>query len=508
MSAWPEAVWVVNNTKGGIVPDNMAMLSVTAGDQKITIKFTDPADTTIDGKVISTWKGTKVLIKAGSDPIENENDGTLLVDNTKRGKYTSEGIVVNNLTNGQPYTVAAFPYSTQGAINLSQDNQRTVSPEAYILLGFKIDKNDSNPATRVHYTEGAEGMTPASMNLSTGAFNYGSFGSMWFVTGNKPVMLKSDGTEDYELDPDDYTKKAAGGSSDVANTSYDGNAMARIPVVWIKQWEDSQYEYCNFCNIQLDENYHAYAHTREDGSVADVVYLAMFKGGLVSNKLRSLKGLSHMNGQTGTNEITYARANGTKWYTRSWSQINLLWMLLILMGRSTDVQGTFGNGHYTGGPAASSLLTAGTISDKGQFYGTSGNVAHKVFHIENLWGNQWERIAGLMLISGVIHTKMVPGYNITGAGYTNTGITMGGTNGGYISKQHMTDNGWLPETMSGSETTYTPDGGWFASGTTYAFVGGSCGDGLRCGCAVGLIDAVSHSSWSIGAALSCEQPAA
>ena len=39
--------------------------------------------------------------------------------------------------------------------------------------------------------------------------------------------------------PDDYTKKSDGTTaSDVSNTSYDGNALARIPPVWMKQWDD------------------------------------------------------------------------------------------------------------------------------------------------------------------------------------------------------------------------------------------------------------------------------
>ena len=87
---------------------------------------------------------------------------------------------------------------------------------------------------------------------------------------------------------------------------------------------------------------------------------------------------------------------------------------------------------------------------------------------------------------------------------------MGGTSGGYISTTKMTDQGRLPVTMSGSETTYTCDGGWYnASQVDYAFVGGHCNDGLLVGAsAVALSNLVSNSSWHIGAALSCEQPAA
>lgn len=218
-----------------------------------------------------------------------------------------------------------------------------------------------------------------------------------------------------------------------------------------------------------------------------------------------------MNSQTGANEIAYAKANGSLWYTTSHSERNLINMLLILMGKSDNTQAVFGNGHYTGGSSASNLLRTGTISDKGRFYGTNGTgTAVKVFHIENWWGNIWKREAGCMYVGGKIKVKMTAPYNTTGDGYTDTGVTMGGTNGGYISATKMTRYGRLPVTMSGSDSTYTCDGGWYnASQVDYALVGGACSTGFLVGAsALSLSNLVSNSSWNFGAALSCEQPLA
>lgn len=516
--SWPEAQYIIDNVKAGIAPDNMKAFACQVGDGCIKITFTEPDDTKVENpetgnaQTICSVRGVKIVMKAGEDPIEDENDGTLVLDCTTPGQYSSNPFVVDNLTNDQPYTFAAFPYSDQGAVNRNMVNQKVATPKAYVLLGFKIDKQDSNPATRVTYTEQAEGLTPAKVNLSTGAFDYGSFANFWFVTENKPYMVHSDGTPDYELDPTDYTKKLDGTASDVSSLAYDGNAMAKIPLVWMKQWEDARYEYCNICNIQLTEDYKAYAHMRSDGSVMDYIWLSCFDGSLNSSKVRSIKGQTPMNTQTGTNEITYARANGNLWYTRSWSQRNLINMLLILMSRSDNFQESFGYGYYTGGTQQSpNYLATGSGSDKGQFFGTNATRGVvKVFHIENWWGNLWERIAGLMYVSGKIKTKMYPTYNTDGSGYTDTGVTMGGTSGGYISATKMTENGRLPVTCSGSETTYTCDGGWYnASQVDYALVGGSCASGLLVGgSCVYLNSLVSHSGWTIGAALSCEQPAA
>ena len=509
--SWPEVQYILDNIHGGIAPSNMKMFSVQPVDGGAKIRFTEPGDTVVESQTLCTWKGTKIVMKEGTGPIQNEKDGTVLLDCTEAGKYTSDPFIVEWLTNGTPYTFAAFSYSDQGMVNRNLANQITATPQAYILLGFKINKNDSNPATRITYTEMAVGHTPAKVNLSTGEFSYGDFGGYWFVTENKPYMVRSNGQAAYELDPDDYTKKKDGSASDISNTSFDGNAMAKIPLVWLKQWQDDNYEYCNICNVQLDNTYRADAFMRSDGSIMDYIWLSCFDGSLISSKVRSLKGQTTMNTQTGTNEITYAKANGDLWYTRTWSQRNLINMLLLLMGRNENTQEVYGYGHYTGGSQASNLLKTGTLSDKGQFCGYSASgKAMKVFHIENWWGNAWERIAGLMYVSGTIRTKMSPPYNTTGDGYTNTGVTMGGTSGGYCSVTKMTENGRLPVTMSGSETTYTCDGGWFnASQVDYALVGGSCYDGLHVGAScVNLGGLVSGSNWNVGAALSCEQPAA
>ena len=512
--SWAEAQYVVDNIKAGIAPDNMRAFSCQVGDGQVKITFTFPGDTKVENpetgaaQVISSVKGVKIVMKAGSDPIENEYDGTLLIDSTTPGEYATTPYIATGLTNGQDYTFAAFPYSDQGAVNRNLANQRTVAPQAYILLGFKIDKNDSNPATKVSYTEQAVGLTPASVNLSTGAFNYGSFANFWFVSENKPYMVKSDGTPDYELDPMDYTKKANGTASDVSNLSYNGNAMAKIPLVYLRQWEDSSYEYCNICNIQLDDSYHAYAHTREDGSIMDYIYLSLFEGSLISGKVRSLKGQTPMNSQTGSNELTYAKANGALWSTRSWSQRNLINMLLILIGKTTDTQTAFGKGYYNyGNSSAPNYLTSGGASDKGQFYGSNKTRDYvKVFHIENWWGDVWERIEGCVTNSSThILIKDTPGYNTTGTGYTDTGIVPGGTSGGYISACVMTDHGLIPKTASGSETTHYPDVLWFAK-DCYALVGGASDHRLLVGAlALALSSTVSVAGWHIGACLSCEQ---
>lgn len=499
---------IAESNGSGVPPANMAMITAVGRDGKVSLKFRPPAETVIDGQLICTPKKLMVRKKRGSAPASME-DGTqlLLLEGDAMHNYESTPYEDTGLTNGQEYFYRFFTMSDHDVWNLNAANIASAIPKEYTLLGFKIAKNESDPAARVTYTEGAVGFTPAGVNLSTGQFSYGSFSDMWFVKDNKPVMVNPDGTEAYELDPDDYTKKKDGTASEISDTTQSKNAMAKIPLVWLKMWEDSDYEYCNICDIQLTEDYHAYAHQRSDGTIMDFVYMSMFEGSLISSKVRSLKGQTPMNSQTGANELTYAKNNGTLWSTRSWSHYNLINMLLILMGKSTNIQEKFGYGHYSGGTAASSLLKTGTLHDKGQFYGTSGNIAMKCFHIENHYGDIWERIEG-MTTNGSTHimVKEAPPYNTSGSGYTDTGVVPGGTSGGYISAAKMTQRGLIPKTASGSDATYYCDVLWFAA-NCYARVGGSCSSGLLVGAfALSVATAVSHSGWDVGAALSCEQP--
>ena len=495
---------IKRNQITGLPPQNLTLFKATGGDTKVTLNW-NISDTVVDDQLLCTVKGIMIRRSTTAAPA-SITDGTLVVDTANlSGSYEDTG-----LTNDTTYYYRAFAYSDHGVYNLNAANVAQATPKEYILLGFKIKKNESDPAARVTYTEMAEGLTPASTNLTTGAVDLGGFANFWFITENKPCMVKYDGTIDYYLDPDDYTKKEDGvTASDVSSTSYAGNAMAKIPLTWLKIWEDSTYIYVNICDTKLDDDYHAYAHTRKDGTIMDYIFMSMFEGSLTSSKVRSLKGQSVMNSQTGANELTYAKANGTLWSTRSWSQHNLINMLLVLLFKSTNLQATLGNGHYSGGSQASHLLTTGTISDKGQFYGTSGNVAMKCFHIENYYGDQWERIEGCVT-NGSTHIliKETPEYNTSGTGYTDTGIVPSGTSGGYISAEQGFAYGVVPKTASGSDSTYTPDGLWFAA-SCYALVGGRCNGGLLVGpFALDLGTAVSGTHWSVGAALSCEQPAA
>ena len=137
--------------------------------------------------------------------------------------------------------------------------------------------------------------------------------------------------------------------------------------------------------------------------------------------------------------------------------------------------------------------------------------------MENYWGNQWRRFAGLILDSGTYKTKMcygvsdgstVKGYNLTGDGYVSSGITLGGTSGGYINIKDYSNGISLPKTASGSSSTYYCDGLWFNNSiVAVAYRGGRCGNGAQCGAFyLFVLYTASSARWDFGAALSFKSP--
>ena len=394
------------------------------------------------------------------------------------------------------------------------DTLRGQRPKRY---GFRIKNSEPNPSTRVEYIYDAEGMTPARMNFNTGVFDYGSWADIWFVRDNHPCMLKSDGAVDYWLKDDDYTQKYADGSaSDVSNTAYGGNCFSAIPLIWVKRYQEGDYSYTIFCEERYDDGYFAYAHTDAQGRIMPYLFYPAFRGSLVDGKLRSIKDQAQDNNTTTDAERTAAQANGSGYDILQWCDWQLLMDMCYLIGKSTDLQGTFGQGHTAGGASAADLLTTGTLSDKGRFFGYAETTnAVKVFHTEVCWGDRWERIVGCLQDHGVWKMKMTPegsGYNLTGAGYDAAWETVSQPSSassfsGWFSAARNTPQGLLPTALTGSSTTYYCDFHNINVGKlSVPLVCGCCVDGSWCGRFVAVADVAGVAWWSLGASLSYKRP--
>ena len=377
------------------------------------------------------------------------------------------------------------------------------------VYGFHIDGNDSNPSTRVRYLLDAVGMTPAKMNFTSGTFDYGSWDDAFFMP--RPCMLKYDGTVDYYLNENDYTKKADGTASDIASADYGGNAMMEwgdgTNLIWWKIVPDKGNDKSAsiyIANYKADDDFVCYNHIDKDGNVKSHFYTAIYNGSLdSSNRLRSISGQTVIKSKTATQEMSYANANGDGWDIETYVDRMLISFLLILISKSSNLQACFGDGMSQNTLEESLLLQTGTMNAKGLFWGEStGKSGVKVFGMENFWGNQWRRTAGLILANGITKARLTPPYNTDGSGYkTITSVAPSGTSSGFIKDIIFAKDGFAPSVASGSESTYYCDGLWYNNKIiAFAVFGGDIGYGRRCGAlCVALDTATSYDKWDVGA---------
>jgi hypothetical protein len=434
-----------------------------------------------------------------------------------------------------PVISAHSDYSTGtkiGSVTVDGVETDFYAPTVSHNYGFHIDGSESVPSAKITYLADAVGMEPAKMDYTNDVFDYGSWKDAFFLP--RPCMLKSDGTVDYYLDSDDYTKKEDGTASDIANDAYDGNAMMEWGKNGRKIWykivpdaNDDTSASVYIADYQVDEGYVDYPFHSFDGASHNHFYTPIFNGWLdTNNKLRSISGKQVMASKTATNEVTYAEnnnpANTPIWNIEQYCDIVLITLLLWLMGKSTNTQDVFGNGISSGSQAGCEAYRTGSLNDKGMFYGKDGSVntttAVKVFGMENFWGLQWRRYQGHLLIGGSQYVKMTygqedgstaDGFSLAGTGYINKGHQPTGTSGQYLKTQEYDSMGFYPKNANNTDasaTKYYCDGLWFNnSGTRVPIRGGaSYGGAVDGASAVYLNRAASTANWDLGASLSCK----
>jgi hypothetical protein len=391
--------------------------------------------------------------------------------------------------------------------------------KAVKVYTYHVNPTESDPEDAVTYLDDAAGLTPAKMGTSS--FSYGSWANAWFLP--RPCVLKFDGTVDYYLNPNDYSKKTDGTASTIDSSNSTGNVMLEFPKIWVKRVNDGNgARTVSIAPVNVDGTYKCWSNINAEDKEVDHFYLPAYNGTIHSGKMRSLSGVTlnttYAPNYTRTPEVTAATANNPSgknmWYTETWADFCLIYDLLYLMGKSLDVQRTFGQGLSSGSETAMRAYVTGTHNAKGLFYGdVSGtSTAVKVLGMENLWGCRWHVVAGLINDNGTLKVKMTygvadgstaVGYNTTGSGYLNYGSTYG-TNG--FVKKMQADNtmGYKIIETAGTDATYYCDYYYTNnSQSNYAILAGSSGLGAGCGFSVNLSNGAAYADWRVGGSLSC-----
>ena len=525
-SVTPSNVYIMNMT-----PQEMKKIFAVYDTDlgKYKLKFEEPDDTVIDGQVACVVEKVIIRRKLGSVPT-SETDGDLVLEIKRKdfGSYKNEYFVDTTLSpsNGDVYYYKAFPMSTTGFYNTNPANETDgIKCKNYNLYGFKLDQNESDPSSMITYIEDNKCFESARMDYNSDKFKYGDWKDVWFIKKLKPCMLKYDGTVDYELDKNDYTKKLDGADSDVANASYGGNAMVGIPKVYWKIVDNGDNTANIYiCDKKLDDDFHCWSHIDANGNEIDYCYMPIYSGFSDGTRLRSLSNKEPLSGHSAQQEIDLSIANNVDenthiWYTELFIDRQLINLLLLLIGKSTDTQTVFGAGNNNSYVSTSNtgVKNAGIMNNKGLFWGDNTNtIGVKIFGMEHYWGNQFRRIAGWITYHGVQKIKLtygqsdgstVDGYNTDGSGYIALdNSTPSGSTGGCISKMMLSKNCLIPIISSGSVTTYYTDGMWFHnSRITYNLFGGASDSGNRAGafCSENDCLATFH-GWAVSTSISCK----
>mgnify|MGYP001269108137 CR=1 FL=1 len=436
---------------------NISNFNAKSDDKQITLTWQDPDDVTITDSndniiTIARWKSTKILRKTGSYPV-NENDGVLVVDNGIRNQYAESGFADTGLQNDIEYFYMAFPYTEEDVYTVDEVNRISSIPTDIKIYGIEVDESNSNPDTRVTYTDDAVGFTPCSGN--NGAFNWGSWED---VVKNEfkiapCVLFNPSKIVNYYLNYDDYTKKID--SSNSILTGADGDVMV----------EFGQNIYWKWVTV---------------GSIQKIQISTKMFDGAVKPTFET---------EEGYNQLLYFA-------------LLLTQILFPILFKSTDSQTALGRGYVDENSGAT---TTGKTNEKGFMYGeTTGKQQMKFLGIEDFWGNLLQWIDGLVSDSAYDLLIGNSNFNDTGSGYTRYPSGISAETAGYVDKvQGGNEKGFIIKTKNGSETTHYADYGTLYSSRVANF-GGSYSDGSHSGFAyLRLSSSASHAAAIIGARLFC-----
>lgn len=438
--------WASVESGGGIAPNNVSDFKIKVGNQKLTLTWSDPADTVVEGSTLCAWKGTKLIMKEGAYPT-SWKDGTQLIDNQERDKYKTSGYVVDNLTNGTTYYFQLFPYSDQKAYNSNAANQKSAVPQPYKTLTVKLDLTNSNPKTCVSVEDDLVGMTTQEIKD-------------WF--GYYPVLFK-DGAEAGKLNPKNYAQFEDGSAADI--TTVGNDVMVAYPRRGLTITRNGKTITIKFTDDPDNADFKYYAHQRGTAQ-KDVFYLGAYKGYVSGNKLYSSSGKTITASQTIGTFRTYAHNRGTGYEQSGFYQLVFRQAMYLAIYQDLDSQTAVGQG-YVASSHNAAVATGGTnaygmdsevIKASNPTYMTDQNHQVKCLGLEDFWGNIWEWIDGIYSDANRHILTGTDNFNDTGSGYTDQGQGASADIGNYMSDcQGATETGFIAKEASGSTTTYFCD---------------------------------------------------
>lgn len=352
-------------------------------------------------------------------------NGSYYTSSVGQDGFFAISIPANLVLPGQ--SISVFIFKTTGI--MSESVYITIPHDPSDLVGFTIDEANSDPVTSIKYTYGAVGMEPGEAWDSVFPFNQ-----------IRPVLFnKTTGTVVTELNKDDFGQDLNG--ADITLTE-EVDVMIEFPKIYWKIEKQNDVIFVQVAKEQLDEGFKALAHTDDNGSVKDKLYISAYQvtryGSIGSYQMRSHYGTSFMTSSKSSISSIVARDNRYKvlnWH--QWTMLQILFMLRYKSMSSLDVLGT--------GPSSSK--ETGYTKALGMYVGSPGSkTANKFAGIENLF------TTSLSHWIDELTTNESVDFIVNG---TTVETDFTGYISGFITKvAGTTELGFLPLILGGTSTTH------------------------------------------------------
>lgn len=368
---------------------------------------------------------------------------------------------------------------------------------------------------RIEYIGANKDYEPITVTMG-GGYSLKSWADFPLLKANKPYMVHADGTPDYRLKEDDYTKKEDGTASDIASTSYNGGAFSWLMKIYKKEYMAGDDRYVLF-RFEKADGFEPVGFLDPDNKELEGVWLPMFYGSIVSDKMRSTSGLQPDYSKTTDAQKTAIDAFGGRAKFLGGPIVETIIDLLIMFAKTTELQTAYGCGNMNGYDASLTPtmgVKQNNVVGGGQFYGTSdGKSLNKIFHSIVLGSyQQWMRDPYEVVVNGRVKVSKNYTYDPTGAKYADTGINVENRpegNGWNYPHKYQTVPGYgaVPVApYNGTTSTGGCDGLYRHESqktiTAVALRFGACSDGRNAGPrARDWYYTAAAATWSIGAAI-------
>ena len=546
--------WITIETgAGGLPPQDMRAVQALYGLDGVSVVLygSDPDDTQSSTSTLAKWAGTKIVRKVGSYPTK-VSDGVLVVDYQTRNQYKMTGFVDSGLVAGETYYYRWFPYSDQGVVNMSDDenaNRAKITPQTNRILGVTADWAN-NTYTR---TDKAAGLTVGATNAL--------FDDYLMYNGRRRCIVADDKTILAFYGDEAYTETGKLTKEVIKNNNtYTVGTSVQVMVYQPKfyykvtpatvvanphgtgymirkatyQIAEVQYEgfklHPNFSRGGKERPYMLQSAFECCTQNASGAYITNNQS--LGNRLASIAGAypsthgcyngsSYTGGEhsfTRNVARTLAAARGSGWQIGDMLTAACSQLLFMIEYATMDSQTAVGQGNVNGAGNYTAVLPTGGTSSLGNKSGRDtsktdglGSVSYR--GEENLWSNVWtwqDGGNGYNSSTGILYWAD-SGFkdDTTASPYQSTGFNFARANG-YISAFGYSaecDFMFIPCEVTGDSAN--PVGDYFyqnytSSSMTVAILGGSCLSGSTAGLFHWNVDnASSYSYWRIGSRLVC-----